>query len=255
MSQTADGQVLLSMPWEIFVLCVAVLSIVNLVLAVIIGGRRPLCRSSSSWTASLSLIFAIDLLRRLRVADDNRAYLVHGYGWLDLISIFPALRIARILRIVKVSKILERMGGPEAAVRVFFADKAAGGLLMVVFIAIMVLEFGSLLVLAAEESSPDANITTAQDAVWYVIVTMSTVGYGDVFPATGLGHSFGILIIVVGVGVFGTLTGFPRQRLPVNVGGCQRSGFGGHGRGAAGPSGRRRSLLTIETEPDQRSSP
>ena len=206
-SQTADGQVLLSMPWEIFVLCVAVLSIVNLVLAIVL--REPaLEQVVVIIDFVLVVIFAIDLLRRLRVADDDRAYLLHGYGWLDLISIFPALRIARILRILKVTKILQRVGGPEAAVGEFFEDKAAGGLLIVVFIAIMVLEFGSLAVLGVEVNAPDANITSAQDAVWYVIVTMSTVGYGDFYPVTGLGHLIGGLIIVVGVGVFGTLTGF-----------------------------------------------
>ncbi len=206
-SQSADGQVLLSMPWEIFVLCVAVLSIVNLVLAIVL--REPdLEEVIIIIDFILIVIFAIDLLRRLRVADDNRAYLLRGYGWLDFISIFPALRIARLLRIVKVTKILQRMGGPETAVRVFFKDKAAGGLLMVVFIAIMVLEFGSLAVLRVEVNASGANITSAQDAVWYVIVTMSTVGYGDFYPVTGLGHLIGSLIIVVGVGVFGTLTGF-----------------------------------------------
>jgi len=206
-SQTADGQVLLSMPWEIFVLCVAVLSIVNLVLAILL--RDPdLNQVIVVIDFILVAIFAIDLLRRLRVADDNRAYLIHGYGWLDVISIFPALRIARILRIVKVTRILQRMGGAEAAVKAFFVNKATGGLLMVFFIAIMVLEFGSLLVLWAEEAAPGATITSAQDAVWYVIVTMSTVGYGDTYPVTQLGRLFGALIIVVGVGVFGTLTGF-----------------------------------------------
>ena len=66
----------------------------------------------------------------------------------------------------------------------------------------------SLAILWAERESADANIETAQDAVWYLIVTMSTVGYGDLFPVTGTGRLFGSLIIVVGVGVFGTLTGF-----------------------------------------------
>ncbi len=75
-------------------------------------------------------------------------------------------------------------------------------------IAILVLEFGSLAILAAEHSSPEANITTASDALWYIVVTMSTVGYGDQYPVTQLGRVFGVLIIVVGVGVFGTLTGF-----------------------------------------------
>jgi voltage-gated potassium channel len=60
----------------------------------------------------------------------------------------------------------------------------------------------------AEGSAPDASITTGQDAIWYLIVTMSTVGYGDLYPVTDLGRLIGSVIIVVGVGVFGTLTGF-----------------------------------------------
>jgi voltage-gated potassium channel len=44
--------------------------------------------------------------------------------------------------------------------------------------------------------------------MWYTVVTMSTVGYGDQYPVTELGRLFGSLVIVVGVGVFGTLTGF-----------------------------------------------
>jgi voltage-gated potassium channel len=100
------------------------------------------------------------------------------------------------------------MGGPERALLMFFKDKATGGLLLVILIAILVLEFGSLAVLFAERTSPDANITTAGDALWYTVVTMSTVGYGDQYPVTELGRLFGVVIIVVGVGVFGTLTGY-----------------------------------------------
>jgi len=113
-----------------------------------------------------------------------------------------------VLRIARVIRILNRMAGPGPALRIFFADKAAGGLLMVFFIAILVLEFGSLFMLAAERAVPGANIVTAEDAVWYVTVTMSTVGYGDFFPVSGIGRLVGVGIIVVGVGVFGTVTGF-----------------------------------------------
>jgi voltage-gated potassium channel len=63
-------------------------------------------------------------------------------------------------------------------------------------------------VLALERTAPGATIVTASDAVWYLLVTMSTVGYGDVYPVTDLGRLIGSLIIVVGVGIFGTLTGF-----------------------------------------------
>ncbi len=206
-SQTEDGQVLLGMPWEIFVLGCALMSIFNLVLAIILR-TDDLTQVVTVMDGILIIVFAIDFARRIRVANDDRAYLVQGRGWLDLVSIIPALRIARILRILRVTRIVGRMGGLERALVIFFRNRATGGLLLVVFIAILVLEFGSLSVLAAERPNPEANITTAGDALWYTIVTMSTVGYGDQYPVTQLGRVFGVLIIVVGVGVFGTLTGF-----------------------------------------------
>jgi voltage-gated potassium channel len=206
-SQTEDGQVLLGMPWEIFVLGCALLSIFNLVLALVIRSD-DLVQVVTVMDGILVIVFGIDFARRLRVATDDRAYFVQGRGWLDLVSIIPALRIARILRILRVTRIVRRMGGLERALVLFFKNRATGGLLLVLLIAILVMEFGSLAILWAERTSPEANITTAEDAVWYLIVTMSTVGYGDQFPVTSVGRLIGSLIIVVGVGVFGTLTGF-----------------------------------------------
>ena len=206
-SQTPDGQVLLSMPWEIFVLGVAILSIVNLFLALVI--RNPdVDQVIMIMDGMLIAIFLVDFVRRLRVATDDRAYVLRGYGWLDLISVIPLLRITRLLRIARVIRLLGRMGGPEAAVRAFFKDRAAGGLYLVMLIAIVVMEFGSIAILWAERTDPNANITNAADALWYSIVTMSTVGYGDQYPVTDLGRAIGTLIILLGVAVFGTLTGF-----------------------------------------------
>jgi voltage-gated potassium channel len=206
-TQTPDGQVLLSMPWEIFVLGVAVLSIVNMFLAIL--ARNPDIDQVIAITDTFYiLIFAVDVARRLRVAADDRGYLVRGWGWLDVISIIPLLRITRLLRIVRVWRLVGRLGGPEATLRTFFANRATGGLLLVVLIALVVLEYGSLAVLWAERGAESANILTAGDALWYVIVTISTVGYGDRFPTTEAGRLFGVVVLVVGVGVFGTLTGF-----------------------------------------------
>lgn len=205
--QTPDGQVLLSMPWEIFVLGCAILSITNLVLLLFMRDD-DIAQVVTVMDFFLIAAFVIDLLRRLRVAQDDRAYILRGGGWLDLVSIVPMLRIARLLRVIRVWRLMGRMGGPEAAVRLFFKDRASGGLFLVLLIAIVVMEFGSVSILWAERTSPDANITSADDALWYSIVTMSTVGYGDQYPVTDLGRLLGALVIVVGVGVFGTLTGF-----------------------------------------------
>jgi voltage-gated potassium channel len=73
---------------------------------------------------------------------------------------------------------------------------------------ILVLEFGSLTVLRVEQYAPGANITSASDAIWYTIVTISTVGYGDQYPVTDAGRVIGSGVIVLGVGIFGTFTGY-----------------------------------------------
>ena len=201
------GEVLLSPAWEVFILGVSILSVLNLLLVGVV--RSPhLDQVFVIIDSLLTFIFLLDLGRRLVVAQDRRKYLVKGYGWVDVIAAFPILRILRVLRIVRMVIVMRRLGGPLNAFKAFFSNRAAGGLLSVLLVAILVLEFGALAILAAEDGHPEANIHNASDAVWYLLVTMSTVGYGDHYPVTGLGRAIGALIIVVGVGVFGTLTGF-----------------------------------------------
>ena len=67
---------------------------------------------------------------------------------------------------------------------------------------------GSLKILHVEQQAPGANITSASDALWYTIVTISTVGCGDRYPSQTTGAWLARLIIVVGVGIFGTFTGY-----------------------------------------------
>ncbi len=205
--QQDSGEVLLSPAWEVFILGVSILSVLNLALVAIV--RSPhLDQVFVIMDVLLTGVFLLDLSRRLVVARDRRQYLVHGYGWVDVISAFPILRILRVLRIVRVVMVMRRLGGPLTAFKAFFSNRAAGGLLSVLLVAILVLEFGSLAILAVEDRHPEAKIQSASDAIWYTLVTMSTVGYGDEYPVTDGGRAIGSLIIVVGVGVFGTLTGF-----------------------------------------------
>jgi hypothetical protein len=75
-------------------------------------------------------------------------------------------------------------------------------------VALYVIEFGSMAMLASEAQGSNANIKTSSDALWYIMATISTVGYGDLYPTTGMGRIVGVFILIVGVGLFTTLTGF-----------------------------------------------
>jgi hypothetical protein len=62
--------------------------------------------------------------------------------------------------------------------------------------------------LSAEANAPKANIKTASDALWWGVVTMATVGYGDQYPVTNPGRIAGVFEMTVGVGIFSVLTSF-----------------------------------------------
>jgi hypothetical protein len=81
-------------------------------------------------------------------------------------------------------------------------------LLIVLFLLMLVVEFGGMFVYLADQRSPDANITTASDAVWWAYVTVTTIGYGDRYPVTNAGRVFALAVAAAGVGLFGVLTGY-----------------------------------------------
>jgi voltage-gated potassium channel len=194
--------------YEIFVGALSVLSLVNIALLLVVEDAA-LNNVIRTIDILLSIVFLIDFSVRLHRAPSRADYFLRRYGWADLLASlpFPELKILRLFRLVRVLRLLRRNGG-RRIVRSLIRDRAGSALLSLLFVAVIVLQFGSLAMIRIESRSPDANIKTASDALWYVIATMSTVGYGDVYPVTNGGRELGTLIIVIGVGIFGTLTGY-----------------------------------------------
>lgn len=194
--------------YEIFIAALSVLSIVNLVLILIVQDES-LDYVLAIMNIPITLIFLIDFVYRFKTAPSKSDYFWRNWGWADLLASLPfqQTKILRLFRLIKVYRLLQEYGARNI-MKSLIKDKAGSALLSLLFIAILVLEFGSLLMLRLEANIPDANITTASDALWYIVVTMSTVGYGDQFPISNPGRVLGTVIIVVGVGIFGTLTGY-----------------------------------------------
>ena len=205
--QDARGDVHFNLSWELFVLALAVLSVLNLFLYFLVRSEN-VAQVVAVIDVSITFVFVMDFLVRLTVASRKRAYFVHGYGWLDLIACLPGFRIIRLVRVVTVTRRIQAGGGIRPSAEHLLQNRARTILLMVVLLTVVVIEFGSMAILAVEENAPNGNIKTASDALWFLVVTISTIGYGDLYPTTNLGRVIGTLILITGVALFTTLTGY-----------------------------------------------
>ena len=194
--------------YELFVAAVSVLSILNLALMYVVEDQS-LDEVLLVMNVVLTLILFIDFVYRLSTATSTSVYFLRQFGWADLLACLPLLelKVLRVFRLTRVFRLL-RQNGIRVIGNRLMRNRAGSALLSLLLMGLLVLEFGSLWILAVEQSAPDANITTASDAIWYVVVTISTVGYGDQFPVTNEGRILGAGILVIGVGIFGTFTGY-----------------------------------------------
>jgi len=207
-----DMQDLKDPGYEIFILLVSLLSVANLVITWIPGIDPDAINVIQVINFFLTIIFLGDFLYRLKTAGSRNYYFFRDWGWADLLASIPALRILRLFRIFKAYRLLDKYGA-----RNIFGQlkkhRAESVLYVVIFCVLVVIESGAFLVLTAERSAPNANIQTASDAMWWVYVTITTVGYGDRYPVTTAGRLVGVMVMTMGVGLFGTLAGFIANKL------------------------------------------
>ncbi|MBM9458305.1 two pore domain potassium channel family protein [Nocardioides sp. zg-536] len=147
-----------------------------------------------SWAVWVA--FAADLLIRLVLAQDRRRYALSHWYDVALVAL-PLLRPLRLLRLLALVRILDRSASSNLAGRVLVYVSGATSLAVLL---------GSLAVLDAERDADGANLTTFGDAIWWACATVTTVGYGDRFPVTLEGRLVAGVLMVVGIGLVGTVT-------------------------------------------------
>ncbi len=195
--------------YEIFIGMLSILSIFNLVFVYAFVKDANLQNILRTMNSVLSAIFLGDFLYRFFTTSSKGAYFFRQFGWADLAASLPLpqFKILRVFRLFRVYRLMRDLG-PSTVFHSLVDDRAGSALYTLLTAGILVLQFGSLSVLRIEQYAPGSNIKTASDALWYTIVTISTVGYGDQYPVTNPGRLVGVLIIVIGVGIFGTFTGY-----------------------------------------------
>lgn len=141
-------------------------------------------------------VFLVDYLTRLALAHNRWAWIKHNL--LDLASVaLPFLRPLRLIRLIILLQILHRTTGEKLRNRIVTYTVSSTALLVLT---------ASLAILEAERNIPGATITNYPDALWWSLVTITTVGYGDYTPVTGEGRLITLALMVGGIALVGVIT-------------------------------------------------
>jgi voltage-gated potassium channel len=198
--------------YNIFILVLTVFSLALMVLLLL-----PVSQATRDlllvYDNVVCAIFLLDFAVNLFGSKPKRAYLLGARGWLDLLGSVPSfgffpvgglLRLARLSRLARITRLLRGQAGKDLVLDVL-ANRSQYATFITVLLAGMTLSIATLLIVQFESQSPDASITTGGDALWWGIVTMTTVGYGDFFPVTTAGRLTAAFVMFAGIGIIGAL--------------------------------------------------
>ena len=154
-------------------------------------------------------IFTIEYLVRFFVADRKRDFVFSFYGIIDLLSIIPfyvsagidlrSIRALRLLRLFRAFKLVRYSKAIQRFHRALIIAREE--LILYVFVTLMLLYFAAVGIYYFENDAQPEKFRSVFDSLWWSVATLTTVGYGDVYPVTVGGRIFTFIVLLIGLGV------------------------------------------------------
>ena len=164
-----------------------------------------------------TIVFSIEYFLRIYTISQPRKYIFSFYGIIDLLSILPTyialfisgthflaiIRLLRLLRVFRVLKLMQFVGASNTLLQSIRASRHKIGVFFL-FVSITVTIMGSIMYIV---EGPETGFTSIPRSIYWAIVTLTTVGYGDIAPQTVIGQTIASLVMLLGYAVIAVPTG------------------------------------------------
>ncbi len=201
----------LALLYEASMICLALMTILLFMLEQSGYLSQVALRVVAAIDSVVLVVFALDYFVRLAVAPRKGSFIRQNIPELVAIlpfsSLFRAFRLTRVLRIVRLSrltrftKLARALSFGKIVADRFGRFLQTNGLIYMIYVTVMLVLLGGVAIYYAE------GMESIQDAIWWSIVTATTVGYGDISPASGLGRLIAVVLMLSGIGLIGMVTG------------------------------------------------
>ena len=195
--------------YSLFILVISIFSIILVGIITIIPLSPESLKIIEYLDYVICSIFFVDFLISFTRAENKRRYFF-TWGWFDLLSSIPAvlfLRYLRFARILRIGRVLRGARAGKILASFVMEHRSQSVIVGALLISVLIIFIGSILVLQVEQGT-GGSINTAEDALWWAVTTMTTVGYGDKYPLSTEGRIIASLLMFAGIGVFGVVSGF-----------------------------------------------
>ena len=158
---------------------------------------------------TLSLVFVAEYLFRVATAENKRGYITSFYGIIDLVAILPILvhaaasvRVLRLLRVLRVLRLLKLKRYNDALDRYRQALKliAAEAVLFTGVAFIFIISFAFVIYEIEHEAQPE-KYRNIFDSIWWAVISLTSVGFGDLYPVTTAGRLLTLAMVLTGMGI------------------------------------------------------
>jgi voltage-gated potassium channel len=187
--------------WELLFAALAIVFVALAFVPVTPGSSPDQTVYAIEWL--ITGVFIAEFASRLWAAESRPEY-VRGH-WIDLVSCIPPVRWFRFFRLLRLLRLVRAFAGVGRALT--HVERLANhrGLmwLILAWIAVMLICAVGLFVV---ENGVNAAVDSPLDALWWGLTTMTTVGYGDVFPTTGEGRVAAAVLMILGIGLYSIIT-------------------------------------------------
>ena len=160
-------------------------------------------------------IFTIEYLLRITISERKIRFVFSFYGLIDLAAILPfyiasgldlrAVRVFRLLRLVRILKLLKYSKAIDRFHRALVIAKEE--LILFGFVAAIMLYLSAVGIYYFENSAQPEQFKSVFHSLWWAVTTLTTVGYGDMYPVTAGGKLFTFVVLMIGLGIVAVPTG------------------------------------------------
>jgi voltage-gated potassium channel len=171
------------------------------------------------------VVFTIEYILRIYCSDKKSDFIFSFYGIIDFLAILPFylalgvdLRSLRALRFLRLFRIFKLMRYNRALAHFSRAiNRAKEEILLFLFVTLILIYFSAVGIYYFESAAQPEHFSSIFDSLWWAIITLTTVGYGDVYPITVGGRVFTFFILMIGLGIVAIPTGIISSALTKSV--------------------------------------